>query len=460
MNNKRVYTGADGLRSYLAPQREEYIPLVELPDSLNPFLASHNIHVSAKLMNTLPLGNVKSLPAHELLASREVRGAHVVESSSGNTVFSMGLLAQSFGVKDVTAIASTDVSPGKLRLLQLAGVNVELIDGPICPDANDPHGSIAIARERGTQLGWCNPGQYNNDANPHAHETITGPQLYDQLGDELGMFVAGLGTTGTLVGTARALKKELPTVQIGGVLRVPNNKVPGVRTRNGLDEVAFAWNDLLTEAPVMVNEYHSYEASLRLIREGLLVGPSSGFAYEGALALIKQSIARDGGASLRGKHVVFICPDTCFPYVDEYVEVLGVGHFPAIDDQSTRQFREAEQKLADIPEVSVAELHADMVDGQAQHYTLIDVRDEREFLDHHIAGSQRIDGDHIAKWARERTTIERQQKYLFICSRSGRSIRAAVAAQNAGLTAYLLTGGTAAWSAAGYERVRPNSCYL
>lgn len=88
------------------------------------------------------------------------------------------------------------------------------------------------------------------------------------------------------------------------------------------------------------------------------------------------------------------------------------------------------------------------------------MRDEREFLDHHIAGSQRIDGEHIAKWARERTAIERRQKYLFICSRSGRSIRAAVAAQNAGLTAYLLAGGTAAWSAAGYERVRPNSCYL
>ena len=182
MNPKRAYLGADGLKGYLSPARDEYVPLVELPSALNQYLDSHNIHISLKLMNTLPLGNVKSLPAYNLLNSTGVAGKNIVESSSGNTVFSMGLLAPLFGANSVHAIASGNVSNGKLKLLQLANVNVELRDGPICPDASDPTSTIAVARAQGVRDGWVNPGQYDNDANPQAHQEITGPQLYDQLG--------------------------------------------------------------------------------------------------------------------------------------------------------------------------------------------------------------------------------------------------------------------------------------
>lgn len=455
--SKRCYLGSGGLSGYLSPSRNDYIPLVELPESLNPYLQSHGIRLSAKLMNTLPLGNVKSLPAHSLLASKQSVGKNIVESSSGNTVMSMGLLAESMNLRSVTAVASADVSPGKLKLLRLANINVRLIDGPICPDANDPAGSIAIARQMGLQNNWINPGQYDNDANPRAHETITGPQLVDQLGDSLAMFVAGLGTTGTLVGTARYLRSRLSGVMIGGVVRIPNNKVPGVRTRNGLREVAFDWQDALTEDPVYIDEVRSYDASLRLIRSGLLVGPSSGFAYQGALDLIQQTIDSGREDSLRNKQVVFICPDSCFPYLDEYFEVLGEDRFPAIDNRSNGNNNSINVNT-DIKEVSVDELYSAMNSDTQQAYSVIDVRSQVEYGDHHIPNSERVDFENIEGWLNELRGDDLRRRYLFVCARSARSMRAAHAAHNFGLDAQFLTGGTAAWSSAGYDRVQPKAC--
>jgi cysteine synthase/rhodanese-related sulfurtransferase len=458
MNPKRVHLGANGLKDYLSPARDEYAPLVELPSALNQYLDSHDIHISLKLMNTLPLGNVKSLPAYNLLNSTGVAGKNIVESSSGNTVFSMGLLAPLFGANSVHAIASGDISDGKLKLLQLANVNIELRDGPICPDASDPTSTIAVARAQGMRDGWVNPGQYDNDANPQAHQEITGPQLYDQLGETLGMVVAGLGTTGTLVGTSRYLKTQLPAIKIGGAVRVPNNKVPGVRTQHGLTEVAFAWQDLLTEEPVMISEHEAYETSLEMIRSGLLVGPSSGFAIAAARSLV-GALLRDGLADeLRGKHVVAICPDSCFPYVDEYFEVLDEDYFPEIKDLSSGRWREASSLLANIPEITADELSQDMVNGVSQHYTVIDVRDVREFEDHHIPGSIHVPLIDVKEWLGELNEEERQRKYLFVCSRMQRSARAARSARDYGVLAYILGGGTAAWSEAGFERTRPMLC--
>lgn len=460
MSPERTYLGRDGLANYLIPSREQYVPLVELPESLNPYLLEYDIHISVKLMNSLPLGNVKSLPAYGLLLSSDTHGKHVVESSSGNTVFSMGLLAPLVGAKSVHAVASNDVSDGKLKLLRLAGVQVELRDGPICPDAHDPNSTIVIARDRGQQPGWTNPGQYDNTANPAAHEAITGPQLYDQLGDALGMLVAGLGTTGTLVGTAGYLRKRLPQLKVGGAVRVPNNQVPGVRTKHGLSEIAFDWQDVLTQAPVMINEHDAYAASLEMIRNGLLVGPSSGFALAAARRLVDELVDGDRAGELRGKHVVVICPDSCFAYVDEYFEVLGEAHFPAVTDLSSGRQQEASSLLAHIPEITVDELYADMERGVSTHYVVIDVREKREYEDHHIAGSRHVPLIDIEKWLNNMPKDDKRKDYLFVCSRMQRSARAAHMAAQYGVSAYVLSGGTAAWSEAGYGRVRPDLCEI
>lgn len=363
MIKNEYYSGTNGVAEYLRPSASRMIPLVELPAALNPYLESHGIHIDAKLMNTLPLLNVKSLPAWRMLSSAtDVAGKELVEASSGNTVMSLGLLAPHFGVTSVTAIASPDVSEGKLALLRLAGVNVRLVKGPICPDPNDPDGAITVARREGSQPGFVNLGQYDSDANPAAHKEITGPQLFEQLGDRLGLFCAGLGTTGTLTGTADYLRTQLPDLRVAGVVRRPNNAVPGVRTVNGLQEVSFDWRAELTEPLVEVSEKEAYHASLQLIRQGLLAGPSAGFALAGLLRHLKRMEDLGELDALRGKHAVFICPDSPLPYVNEYERVLGEAYFPPIQND---ELRSVAAPLA-VPDISVKELRALYVDEKEE----------------------------------------------------------------------------------------------
>lgn len=460
--NKRVYSGLTAIKDYLRPDAEEYSPLVELPPELNPYYEKYGIHVYVKLLNTLPLANVKSLPAWNLLndAKENLEGKTVVESSSGNTVFSLGILSNVFDIRKVKAIASRDVTQGKLNLLRIAGIDVQLIDGPLCPSPDDPKSSIAIARKLGKAPGWYNPGQYDNDANPEAHRIYTGPQIHSQLGGRVDMFVAGLGTTGTLVGTSDYLRSVDRDTKIIGVVRAPNNAVPGVRTTNGLDEVAFHWKENITDALVTVNEQDSYKNALKLIRHGLLVGPSAGFAYTGVLRQLER-MERDGLVDeVAGGNVVFIAPDSMFPYVDEYLAILDAKHFGKIDDQATGSFlSEATNELGGIGELSVEDVYEDYDrrgnDLISQHYTLVDVRDEQEYQDHHLPGSVCIPFESLEARIDE---IQSKRSVVFVCRRGTVSLRAALLAKQNNLEAYSMLGGTTEWSAKGLPRILPNTC--
>ncbi len=460
---RRYYSGPDALKDYLQPSAQDYSPLVELPESLNPFLAEFDIHINIKLLNTLPLANVKSLPAWNMLASAEnnLADATIVESSSGNTVFSLGILAKHFGANNVVAIASRDVSPGKLDLLRLAGVEIKLVEGPLCPDANDPRSSIAIAKRYGQRDGWYNPGQYDNDANPAIHRQVTGPQIYQQLGGDIAMLVAGLGTTGTLMGTADFQLQNVPALQVIGVVRAPNNAVPGVRTKNGLNEVAFEWRNAITDNLVVINEHDSYDHSLRLIRQGLLVGPSAGFAYAGVLKQLQLMKTSGEIEKLRGKNVVFIAPDSMFPYAQEYMEVLGDDYFPTIDNQLDETLnREASGEIADVAELTVHDVYndylGDTVDTmKIQHYKLVDTRKPDEFNDHHLPDSINMPYATIEEWL---DTQDKNLPFVFICRRGAISLRAAQYATQQGFTAYSMMGGTTDWSNHDYPRVKPLHC--
>jgi cysteine synthase/rhodanese-related sulfurtransferase len=462
--NNRYYNGPDALKNYLKPDVDEYSPLVELPEALNPFLGEFDIHINIKLLNTLPLSNVKSMPAWNMLATanQDLSDVTIVESSSGNTVFSLGILAKHFGAKKVLAVASRDVSPGKLDLLRLAGIDIQLIEGPLCPDANDPNSSISIAKRYGEQAGWHNPGQYDNDANPAIHRQVTGPQIYKQLNGEVAMFVAGLGTTGTLLGTAQFLIGKIPHLKVIGIVRAPNNAVPGVRTKNGLNEVTFDWGNTITDSLVVVNEHDSYEYSLRLIRQGLLVGPSAGFAYAGVLKQL--TLMKENGTieQLRGKNVVFIAPDSMFPYAQEYIEVLGDDYFPAIDNQLDESpEREASGKIVNVAELTVDDIYNDYLgnevdDMKIQHYTLVDTRDPGEYLDHHLPDSINIPYPNLLAWLESQNTSEKP--LVFICRRGSISLRAAHEATQHGFSAYSMLGGTTEWSNKDYPRVKPLYC--
>lgn len=461
--NKEYYSGATAIADYMRPSPDKYIPLVELPASLNPYLEKYDIHIDAKLMNTLPLGNVKSLPAWEMLeASKDIEGKHIIEASSGNTVMSLGLLAPHFGAATVQAIASPDVSEGKLTLLKLAGVKVKLVEGPICPNPNDPDGAIVVARREGSKTGNINLGQYDNKANPKAHEKITGPQLYAQLGDSIGLFCAGLGTTGTLLGTAKYLQQHIPQLKVAGVVRAANNSVPGVRTVNGLTEVSFAWDGILTEPLVEVNREEAYQHSLSMIRTGLLVGPSAGFALAGVFRHLKRLEQTGEIAKLRHKHVVFVCPDTPFPYAAEYEKVLGPKLFPPIENLQLRQSSN-EQRAPIVPEVDVEtvlrtyENPSTPVEDMKTQQIIIDVREPDEFLDHHLPGSTNVPLAKLPNWIKTFPNDDPRQVF-FVCRTGNRSARATYLAKLMNINAYNMKGGTVEWSARSYPRVKAPFC--
>jgi rhodanese-related sulfurtransferase len=324
-----------------------------------------------------------------------------------------------------------------------------------------------VARQLGAQDDHINLGQYDNEANPKAHEQITGPQLFEQLGDTLGMFCAGLGTTGTLLGTTRYLTKKLPNLKVAGVVRKPNNSVPGVRTRNGLKEVSFPWDTILTEPLEAVSEKEAYRASLSLIRKGLLVGPSAGFAYAGVIHHLKRMEREGSIETLRGKHVVFICPDTPFPYVADYEKVLGASYFPSIENDHLRS-KSAGQHSSQpslIPELDVSEVLAlyNTLESPEQMQTedavLIDVRGPEEFTDHHLPDSINVPLATLPTWIKTRSDGD-STKVVFICRSGNRSARATHLAKQMNINAFNMKGGTTEWSARDLPRIKSDFCAI
>ena len=178
-NRLNVFSGPDAVKDFLNPDCNPPLPLVEIPKHLNLF-AKDGVRVFAKLMNFLPLANVKSLPAYNMLLEKENGGGldgitSLIENSSGNTVFSLAVIGRLFGIAKTKAIVSHEVSWGKLQMLRFFGTEVMVNEEPICPDPSDKESGIYKAKQIGEQEGWFNPGQYDNEANPRAHEQWTGP---------------------------------------------------------------------------------------------------------------------------------------------------------------------------------------------------------------------------------------------------------------------------------------------
>lgn len=140
-----TFKGEQGLYNYLNPENT-LTPLVELPPSLNPFY-NDGVRISLKMMSTTPLANIKSLPAWNMLFKASESGSlkdidTLIENSSGNTVYSLGILGRIFGIPVTKAVVSHQISKGKLKLLQFFGIQSIINEEPICPDPSDPTSGI------------------------------------------------------------------------------------------------------------------------------------------------------------------------------------------------------------------------------------------------------------------------------------------------------------------------------
>ncbi len=320
-NSNNVFSGSHAVRHFLDPDHHAPLPLVELPESLNPF-AGEKVRIFAKLLYLLPLLNLKSLPVLGMLqeAKEKLDGVHtIVENSSGNTAFSLAIIARLFGVRSVRAIVPIDIAPGKLELLRLAGADVRF--------APPEGGGIALARRMGQKQGFFNLDQYGNPANVESHAKWTTQQVWEQLEGKLTVYCAGLGTTGTVLGAVQFFEKNASHVTVVGVYVARGSAIPGARSIEALQEVAFDWESKVPHR-VAASTNESYKKSLDLCRAGLLAGPSSGFALAGLLQFLREHQNLDRFRNADGEVVAaFVCCDTPFPYLDKYSTILDPGDF-------------------------------------------------------------------------------------------------------------------------------------
>ncbi|KAK7745691.1 hypothetical protein SLS62_009657 [Diatrype stigma] len=337
-NHLNVFTGPDSVKNYFDPDQAPPLPLVEIPDVLNPYRGD-GVRIYAKMMTMHPANNVKCMPALNLLEHGVVPGKTktIVEYSSGSTVISMSMVARVYhGISDTRAFLSNKTSVAKLRLMQFFGLDITLFGGPSQPEPTDHRGGIRRAEQMADSDDTINPNQYTNDNNWKSHIRWTGPQILKQL-PEINLICAGLGTSGTMTGLGTFFKEAKPSVYRLGVVTAAGDRVPGPRSFSLLAPVEFPWKSSVDHIE-HVGSHDSYRLSLDLCRQGIVCGPSSGFNLSGLYQFLAKkkadgTLASDLAADAAGEiHCVFLCCDLPYQYIGEYFDKLGEasGAFPPI----------------------------------------------------------------------------------------------------------------------------------
>jgi [CysO sulfur-carrier protein]-thiocarboxylate-dependent cysteine synthase len=204
-----------------------HTPLVELKN----FSPRPGVRLFAKLEGHNPTNSTKDRIARAMIEDAERSGTLsgdkvLLEPTSGNTGIALAMIARRKGYR-FKAVMPENVSPERRIMLELFGAEVELTDG-----ARGSNGAIERAQVLAGDPRYCMLYQYGNPANPRAHYETTGPEIVEDLPD-VDVFVAGLGTGGTLMGVGKRLKEHNPAVQIVAAEPHPGDQVQGLRN---LDE--------------------------------------------------------------------------------------------------------------------------------------------------------------------------------------------------------------------------------
>jgi [CysO sulfur-carrier protein]-thiocarboxylate-dependent cysteine synthase len=257
-------------------------PLVELPRLSKPA-----VRLFAKLEGQNPSGSIKDRIAKAMLDAAEASGElepgrRLIEPTSGNTGIALALAARLRGYS-LTCVVPANVTAERRRLLELYGA--EIIDSPGEEGSN---GAVRLALELAeADPTYFMPFQYANEANPRAHYEGTGAEIAEAL-DRVDVFVAGLGTGGTLMGAGERLRESFPDVVVAAAEPLPGDEVMGLRSLDDgyvppiLDVAKLDRKLLVTNAEAV--------AGLRLLleREGVFGGVSSGAVIHAALRLVDE----------------------------------------------------------------------------------------------------------------------------------------------------------------------------
>jgi cysteine synthase A len=266
--------------------------------------------ILAKLEYLNPAGSVKDRVAKMMIEEAERTGrlgpgAVIIEPTSGNTGIGLAAVAAARGYRIIIVMPET-MSVERRQLMKAYGAELVLTEG-----AKGMKGAIAKAEELALEIpGSFLPGQFVNPANPKAHRTGTGPEIYEDTDGEVDIFVAGAGTGGTITGVGEYLKSKIPSVRVVAVEPASSavlsggeagpHKIQGI----GAGFVPEVLNTAIYDEIMPVSDEDAFAAG-RLVgrREGVLVGISSGAAVFAAVELAKRP-------ENEGKTIVVLLPDT------------------------------------------------------------------------------------------------------------------------------------------------------
>jgi cysteine synthase B len=275
---------------------------------------AENVAVYAKAEWTNPGGSVKDRAAASIIRAAEQNGSlkpggTIMDSTSGNTGIAYAMLGAAKGYK-VKLFVPANASPERFAILRAYGAELVLTD-PL--EGSD--GAIRAVRELAAQdpERYFYADQYNNPANWQAHYKGTGAEIWQQTDGSVTHFVAGLGTTGTLMGAGRRLKDYNRSVEI--VALQPDSAFHGLE---GLKHISTAikpgiYDEFFPDRQIGISTEETYVMTRRLAREeGLLVGISAAAAMVGALQ-VAEELAEQGKPGV----VVTLFPDNAYKYLTE-----------------------------------------------------------------------------------------------------------------------------------------------
>lgn len=289
-------------------------PLVKLNNITGDIKS--NIYIKAEFLN--PGGSIKDRIALAMIEAAEKEwklspGGTIIEATAGNTGVGLAMVAAIKGYRCIFVMPDK-MSADKINLLKAYGAEVIITPTSVPPDSPESYNGVAdrLAREI---PGAYRPNQFANPNNPQAHYLTTGPEIWTDTKGKIDVLVAGMGTGGTISGTARFLKEQNSNIVIvgadpeGSILSgdSPHSyKVEGV----GEDFIPRTFNRQIVDEMIRVSDNESFQTARRLARlEGLLAGGSAGMAVAAA---IKYAMRLD-----EPKLIVVIAPDTGRNYINK-----------------------------------------------------------------------------------------------------------------------------------------------
>ena len=280
---------------------------------INHFIDKNNElkgNVYAKLEYLNPTGSVKDRVALSMIEDAEEKGllksgATIIEPTSGNTGIGIAAIASVKGYKSIIVLPNT-MSKERIKLLMAYGAKVELTEGSL-----GMKGAIEKAEELKNSISnSIILGQFNNLANPKAHRETTGPEIYEQTKGNIDIFVAGVGTGGTITGVGEYLKKQNPEIKVvavepaGSPVLSKGKAGPHMIQGIGAGFVPEILNKGVMDKVIRVENEEAMEAGRKFAsQEGILVGISSGAALAAVKKLIKKKENQE-------KNIVVLLPDS------------------------------------------------------------------------------------------------------------------------------------------------------